>query len=69
MIRTDLNKKKFILVSDNASVNVRDEVSKFASSSGLQMMTIPPYWPAMNPAEKVINLIKTKIREAQAKNK
>ena len=69
MKRADFNKKKFILVSDNASVNVWNEVIKFVLSSRLRMMTIPPYWPAMNPAEKVINWIKTKIREAQAKNK
>ena len=38
MKRANLNKKKFILVSDNASVNVWDEVSKFVSSSGLRMI-------------------------------
>ena len=67
--KIDMKNKKFILVSDNASVNVWEEVSNFILSSGLRMMTIPPYWLAMNPAEKVINWIKTKVKEVQSKNK
>ena len=41
--KEDLINKKFILVSDNASVNVWEEVSNFVSSTGLRMITIPPY--------------------------
>ena len=62
----ELNDTKFILVSDNASVNICQEVSEFISSSKLRMMTINPYSPAANPAEKVINCIKTKLRKIQS---
>ena len=41
--RPDLDNKKFILVCDNASVNISSEVTSFISSSKLRMMTINAY--------------------------
>ena len=44
-----------MLICDNASVNISNDVLEFISKSGLRLLTIPPYLHAMNPAEKVIS--------------
>ena len=61
--------KKFIFVCDNASVNVSNDVSEFIARSGLRLLTIPPYLPSMNPAEKVISWIKSKLKLMQWESK
>ena len=66
---TKLSKKRFVFIWDNASVNVWSDVSDFISRSGLRLLTIPPYMPAMNPAEKVISWIKSKLKLMQWENK
>ena len=51
----DTRKNKFIFVTDNASVHMSSEVEKFVSMSGLRLLTIASYSPALNPSEYIIN--------------
>ena len=53
-----------IIVWDNASTYLSDRASEFILSSKLRVITIPPYNPALNPVEKLINCIKMKLRKA-----
>ena len=58
-----------IIVWDNASIHLSDMASGFISSSKLRVITIPPYNPVLNPAEKLINCIKMKLRKAHGMGK
>ena len=49
-------------VWDNASLHKSRELLKIYKDSGISVLTIPPYEPALNPAEKLILAIKTKIK-------
>ena len=46
-------KRSFALVWDNASVNASSEAAKFYIGSRIKVITIVPYTPALNPAEKL----------------
>ena len=54
-------KRSFALVWDNASVNASSEAAKFYIGSRIKVITIVPYTPALNPAEKLISAIKSHI--------
>ena len=55
--------KELILVLDNASTYKTKMVSKFVENSKIMILTIPPYKPSLNPAEKFILEVKSKIRQ------
>ena len=63
---TDL---KPILVFDNATIHKSKDWTKFYHDNKIIVLTIPPYEPALNPAEKLILAIKTKIKSSREKGK
>ena len=58
-----LEMKRFFIILDNASIHKTHEVSKFVSDSKIRMLTIPPYEPSLNPVEKFILALKSKLRQ------
>ena len=54
---------KFVIIMDNASIHKTHEVSKFILDSKIRAVTIPPYEPSLNPVEKFILALKTKLRQ------
>ena len=66
--KPEVAKNKFLFVADNASVHTSSEIVNFVSKSGLRLLTIAPYSPALNPSEVVINWIKSKLRQMQSQN-
>ena len=47
---------------DKASTYKTKKVIKFATDNGVRLVTIPAYSPALNPAEKLIQAIKEKVK-------
>ena len=64
MMKTiSLKMRKFFIILDNASIHKAREVSKFVSNLKIRMLTIPPYEPSLNPIEKFILALKSKLRQ------
>ena len=57
-----------VIVWDNASLHVWKDSTEFMVKRGIRCVTITPYSSQLNPAEKVIGLIKNKLREAWINN-
>ena len=57
---------KFIIVSDNAEVHTSEKVRDFIVQTKLRWLGIPAYWPILNPAEKLINSVKMKIKQLKS---
>ena len=55
--------KELIIILENVSSHKTKMVSKFVENSKIMMLTIPPYEPFLNPAEKFILAVKSKIRQ------
>ena len=55
--------KRLVIVLDNSSIHKTKEAVKFIVDSKIQMITIPPYEPSLNPVEKLILAIKSKLRQ------
>ena len=55
--------KRLIIVLDNASIHKTCNAIKFIVDSKIPMITIPPYEPCLNPIEKLILAIKSKLRQ------
>ena len=53
--------REFVVVWDNATIHKSKLVKEFLEDTQTLMVTIPPYWPALNPAEKLILAIKQKV--------
>ena len=53
--------KKFCIIYDNASFHKTKGIQKFAIINRLIILTIPPYWPVLSKAEKLILSIKKKF--------
>ena len=54
--------KNTILIMDNAAYHKSKEVQSYIKDRNITIFTIAPYWPCLNPVEKVIRWIKTKVR-------
>ena len=54
-----------ILLMDNAPYHKSRIVQDFIKNSGATIVTITPYWPCLNPAEKIIMCIKQKLKRQQ----
>ena len=54
---------KFVLIMNNASIHKTLEVSTFIIDSKVRNVTILPYEPSLNPVEKFILTIKSKLRQ------
>ena len=57
-----LEPSKLIIAWDNSSIHKSKEVIKFLKNTKIQILTICPYWPTLNPAEKLILFIKQKLK-------
>ena len=57
----EARKRSFALVWDNASINTSNEAVKFYLGSRIRVITLVPYTPALNPAEKLISAIKSQV--------
>ena len=53
---------KFWIVCDNASIHTSREVESAIKRTAVKIITLAPYSPFLNPCEKVIGAIKSKIR-------
>ena len=53
---------RLAIVCDNASIHKSKEVKEYLNKTEVQIMTIWPYSPALNPAEKMILFIRQKIQ-------
>ena len=60
---SETNPEKTWFIFDNTSLHRSKEFSKFVQKKRIKCLTIPPYSPQLNPAEKIIAYIKSKIRE------
>ena len=54
--------KKTCFIFDNSSLHRSQEFKKFINKNEVRWISIPPYTPQLNPAEKIIVVIKAKIR-------
>ena len=57
-----------VIIWDNASLHVWKDSTEFMVKRGIRCVTIAPCSPQLNPVEKVIGLIKNKLREAWINN-
>ena len=55
--------RPLIIVLDNASIHKTEKALKFIVDSKIPMITIPPYEPSLNPVEKFILAIKSKLKQ------
>ena len=55
--------EKYALIWDNAKIHISKLVQKFLRDHKLWMITIPAYSPVVNAAEKIILIIKSRIRK------
>ena len=53
-----------VIICDNASLHIWKESAEFMLKHGIKWVTITPYSPQLNAAEKIIGFIKNKLREA-----
>ena len=67
--REDIKSKPFVICCDNAPVHTSATICKFLMSSELRVITITPYCPALNPWEKLILAIKSKLKSKIAHDK
>ena len=56
---------KQIFVANNTSLHKTQNVAQYFQNKNLLLQTIPAYSPWMNPAEKLVSSIKSKIRKSQ----
>ena len=55
--------RKAFLVWDNASIHKSAKVKEFIRGTEIKMLTICPYRLSLNPIEKLILFIKSKIKQ------
>ena len=55
--------KKTCFIMENASLYVSNTSTEFANKYKIRWITIPPYSPQLNAAEKAITVIKAKLRQ------
>ena len=62
-----LNFKKsninYYIICDNATIHKSKLISDFLIENNIRMVTISPYSPALNAAEKIILAIKQKVNK------
>ena len=62
-LRRDANNtKQTCFIFDNSSIHSNTKIKDYWDKAGLRWITIPPYSPQLNPCEKIIAVIKTKLR-------
>ena len=61
--RYDYQNNKTYFIFDNCSLHRSKDFKQFAYEHSVRWISIPPYTPQLNPAEKIIAVIKSKIRK------
>ena len=56
-----MNNKKTVFVVDNASIHKTKEINEYVRNNEILILTIPPYSPALNGAETIMQALKSKI--------
>ena len=64
-----LNTNKQVLVFDNAPIHKANHIKKLLVDANITIITITPYEPSLNAAEKLILAIKSKIKTRQYQGK
>ena len=59
--------KEFVVIWDNSKVHVAKHVQEYLYKSKVWAITIPPYWPFINAWEKLILIIKNRVRKNERK--
>ena len=65
----DRDTRNICLIFDNARIHCSKDNQEFMVRSGIRWLSIPPYLPQLNAAEKAIGLIKVKLKIAWFENK
>ena len=65
----DLSDTDLVIVWDNSSIHKSVDVKNFASKLKIKILTIWPYCPTLNPAEKMILFIKQKLNSDYKKGR
>ena len=60
-------KTEYAIVWDNSKVHTSKSVKDYASQHKINLITIPAYWLFVNPWEKLILNVKSKVRKSQRK--
>ena len=60
------NSDSYWIIMDNASIHKIIEIQEFIKRNDIHAVTIPPYNPALNAAELVIQAIKAKIKKKRS---
>ena len=63
------NANKFWFIMDNSPIHCSIERKDFMKNSKVRWITIPPYSPQLNAAEKLIGLVKVKLLQKWVRNK
>ena len=58
-----------MIILNNCRLHKSDETLKFVDLKGIKLLSIPAYTPQLNTAEKMIALIKSRIRKFWSQNK
>ena len=65
----EMQDENTVYVMDNASIHKTKRVDEYAKEMKIPLLTIPPYAPALNGAETVIQAIKSKINKHRGQGK
>ena len=63
------NPSNLVIIMDNAPIHKSEKVEQFWKTQNILMLTIPAYWPFLNPWEKLILKIKSTARKFQRQGK
>ena len=58
-----VDRSKIVFVMDNASIHKSKIMKDYIKEHRLFVLTTTPYWPWLNPTEKVIWWIKKKVQK------
>ena len=56
------DKKRIVLIMDNAAYNRAYEVQNHASKLGIEIKYLPPYAPNLNLIERIWKFLKSKLK-------
>ena len=63
------NQRPFVFWFDNTRIHTSSKLQSFMRQADLKAITIAPYWPILNPWEKVILALKWKLKTYYESNK
>ena len=64
-----MSHKEFLFVANNASIHTLSDIENYIENTGLRLLTIALYSPALKLSEYAINWIKAKLLWIQSQNK